>query len=94
MYEEILSELLDQANENIKKAAKECLEDTQKVVPVDTGNLKSTGKVVETSEGIAIVYDADYALEVHENPEGRGYKFVERTVNQNMPKYMKIIGGE
>lgn len=93
MYEAILNELLDEITENLYEASNQLLEDVKQIVPVQTGELKASGKVVKQQEGIAVVFDAPHALLVHENPNGRGYKFLERTVNDNLSKYHKIIGG-
>lgn len=94
MYEVILNELLDEIFENIEEAADQLLKDTKQIVPVQTGELKASGKIVKQKDGVAIVFDAPHALLVHENPNGRGYKFLERTVTENLNKYHKIIGGE
>lgn len=94
MYEAILNQLLDETYENMEEAANQLLEDTKKVVPVLTGALKASGKVVKEDTQIAVVFDAPHALMVHENPNGRGYKFLERTANQNLRHYHEIIGGE
>lgn len=48
-------------------AAEIILEASQKLVPVDTGRLKKSGHIEQNSEGTySIVYDAPYALFVHE----------------------------
>ena len=53
-------------NENLKIALK-ILDLAQTYVPVDTGYLKSRGRIIEESGGYAVIYDADYAKYVHEN---------------------------
>lgn len=94
MYEVFLNELLDEIYENIEEAADQLLKDTKQIVPVKTGELKKSGKIIKQQDGVAVVFDAPHALFVHENPNGRGYKFLERTVTENLNKYHKIIGGE
>lgn len=93
VYDDVLSELMDEARKGMRKAAETLLEDSNTVVPVMTGELKESGHIEETQDTVAVVYDADYALDVHENPEGRGYKWLERTADQNENKYVEIIAG-
>ena len=94
-YQSLCKKMIEQTRENIKEAANTCLEDTNKIVPVVTGDLKRSGKVVEVSQNeIDVVYDSDHALIVHENPYSRGYKFLEKTVDENLKKYIEIIGGD
>jgi hypothetical protein len=68
-----MSELLMKIDEmelgSKKKAhavANEILRRSQLKVPVKTGYLKSTGKVVPQEHGFSVLYDADYAIYVHE----------------------------
>lgn len=58
-----------------KFVADQILEVSQRLVPVDTGFLKSTGKVVKNSIGTySVVYTAPYAVYVHEIIDNR-HKF-------------------
>lgn len=92
MYENIVKALLEEARDNMQKAAKTCLEDAKDIVPVDTGELKQSGKtVIEDDDTIAVVFDAPHAIYVHEMPDQPGYKFLEKSVDQNHQKYDKII---
>lgn len=93
IYDNIAELLKQQAQTQIKEAAKECLHDINKVIPVDSGELKASGHIEETAEGISVVYDAEHAIYVHEIPTHSGYKFMERTVDQNRKKYESIIAG-
>lgn len=55
-----------------KNIAKKIFDLSQKYVPVDSGHLKSTGKIVKNSIGTySIVYSADYAVYVHEIVENK-----------------------
>lgn len=50
-----------------KFVADQILEVSQRLVPVDTGYLKSTGRVVKNSIGTySVIYTAPYAVYVHE----------------------------
>lgn len=77
------------------KIALEILDRAQAKVPVDTGFLKSTGKVVQVEDGFEVRYDADYAIYVHENleaqhPNGGQAKFLEEAFYEVMSE---VIGG-
>ena len=48
------------------KIALKILDRAQTKVPVDTGFLKSTGRVKQIKDGYQVVYDANYAIYVHE----------------------------
>lgn len=55
----------------MRKAAETLLKVSQPLVPVNTGALKASGKVVVKGTGFAavafVVYEAQYAVWVHEN---------------------------
>ncbi len=55
----------------LEKAAHVLLNASQKLVPVDTGELKKSGKVVVKGRGFSavayVIYEARYAVWVHEN---------------------------
>lgn len=91
MYQAIANALLEETKSNMKKAARKCLEDAKQVVPVDTGELKESGKIVTYQDNLEVVFDAEHAIYVHEMPSQPGYKFLEKSVNKNMAKYESII---
>ncbi len=91
---QIAEEIISGAIINQIKAAEELLNDANEIVPVVTGNLKDSGRVESNGNSVKVIYDADYAMYVHENPNGRGYKWLENTMINNMDKYIQIIGGE
>lgn len=77
------------------KIALEILDRAQQKVPVDTGFLKSTGRIVQLEDGFEVRYDADYAIYVHENleaqhPRGGQAKFLEEAFYEVMSE---VIGG-
>lgn len=94
MYKKYLSELTKQTQNNMKKAAQELLKDSKSCIPVVTGELAKSGKVVGDVNHIEVKFDADHALTVHENPRSKGHKFLEKTLIQNQSKYKRIIRGE
>lgn len=94
VYFELMDDFEEYTDENMRLAAEELLEDANEECPYDTGYLQSTGMVVKTSQGYEVVYTADYAIYVHENPNGKGYKWLERTADNNADKYESIMRGE
>lgn len=75
--------------------AYEILADSQEMCPVDTGFLRATGNVSEPefktdSVLIEIGYNADYALNVHENTTAKHTvgeaKFLEKAFNKHKKK--------
>ena len=67
VLDRIAAELGQNAREVVGEIAKDALELSQQIVPVDTGWLKSTGAVEleETGKALAIVaYEAEYAAYV------------------------------
>lgn len=58
--------IVDGINVRSLKIALAILDRAQQKVPVDTGFLKSTGKIVQLKDGYEVRYDAPYAVYVHE----------------------------
>lgn len=88
-----------------KKAANYLLKESQPLVPVDTGRLKNSGKVVEISNGYSVVYSTEnpttgynYAMIQHENLEynhevGQA-KYLEEPLRNNADKLISIVREE
>lgn len=49
--------------------AGEILADAQQGTPVDTGELRSSGRVVESGDGFQVVFDAGHSVYVHEGTQ-------------------------
>lgn len=64
----------------IEIVAREVFELAQTYVPVSSGNLKDSGSITLEDARAVIRYEAPYATEVHERPEGQGYKWLERAM--------------
>lgn len=70
----------------LEESAKDMLETSKDLVPVDTGALQASGHVEVSGDGdVRIVYDEDYAAIVHEkmklkHPSGQA-KYLEDAVN-------------
>ena len=79
------------ASQQLQAGANQVLQDSNSQVPVDTGNLRQSGKVVmeETPRKITaeIEYTEDYAVFVHENLEARhtngNAKFLQNAIVKN-----------
>lgn len=52
--------------EAVNEFMQRVFEDSQQLVPVDTGRLKASGRVEARGDEVAIVYDAPYAAVIHE----------------------------
>ena len=67
------SRLASGVEKGVKRAGLYLLAESQKLVPVDTGNLKASGVMRATGKGFNtnanVAYTAAYALFVHENTE-------------------------
>lgn len=91
MYKAIVNDLYNTLLKQNEKTARKCLEDANKAVPVDTGELLNSGKVVTKGNKSEVIYDAPHAIYVHEIPTHTGYKFLERTVDQNRQHYHQML---
>lgn len=88
-----------------KKAAEYLLNESQPLVPVDTGRLKESGEVVEIPKGYSVVYSTEnpetgynYAMIQHENLEyhhevGQA-KYLEEPLRRNADKLISIVREE
>jgi uncharacterized protein YyaL (SSP411 family) len=85
--------------EGLHKAAEAVLEAAQERVPVDTGELRSSGRVQVLDDGeAAVVFTADHAITVHEDleafhPEGEA-KFLERALAAQKKAALDAIAAE
>jgi hypothetical protein len=87
----------------IVKSAELLLKESRKVVPIDTGALYESSKVVESgrnwSKQATVEYRMPYALYVHEDPvpkhkPGKTYKYLENPLKLNKEKMRKILVAE
>ena len=83
----------DSASNAVEKAANELLKLSLLEVPVDTGLLKSTGKVSKGEKEGVVSYNTPYAVAVHERPSKKS-KYLERPFKSNVGKFKNIISGE
>lgn len=76
-----IQEKLTNASEMaLEEVARAIYEKSQEYVPVQTGNLRDSGSYTVKDARAVITYDADYALQVHENLNSRGAKYLERAI--------------
>lgn len=82
--------------EGINDAAEEIFNESQRRVPVDTGNLRSSGRIEPADERTLtaeISYGgtaADYALDVHE-AHATNSKYLEEPARQLAPNYKQHV---
>lgn len=58
-------------NKALGDAAETILNESNQLIPIDTGKLKSSGKVEKSKDRAMVIYDEDYAIYVHEDMEAR-----------------------
>ena len=81
------------------KIAQDILDDSNALVPVDSGNLQRSGEIyVDNQNKVQVYYTEDYAIYVHEDlstnhPNGEA-KFLEKSINKNKKKLEKAIAAE
>lgn len=67
-YDKLQKQLNNLANLDTRlasiKMAQKVFQESQTLVPVDKGDLKASGKVVEQGEGATVVYDSDHSAYV------------------------------
>ena len=74
--------------------------ESQKIVPIDTGNLKAGASTRPLSESaVQVGYEAEYALEVHENLQarrkgGKPAKFLQTAIQKNTRKILELIASK
>jgi hypothetical protein len=83
------------APEGLELAAEKLLAESRQRVPVATGELKDSGKVVMQDGAASVVYDAPHALSVHErldvrHPDGQA-KYLEEPMNQFGDKLLQTL---
>lgn len=87
----------------IKKMAAFFLRESNKIVPVDTGELQESGHLENSGTGsrteVDIVYDADHAVIVHEDLEaqhaaGTSAKYLEIAIRENKEQGQEILRKE
>ena len=88
----------DKIKKNIKNASKNglqeagqaYLEESNKIIPYDTGEARESGKVIQSEDSAYVSYDAPHVVKIHETPMnfqgGRKHKFLEDTMNNNPKK--------
>ena len=87
----------------VKRAGLLIQRESQKIVPVDTGNLKNGARTRAEGRGfdtkVTVSYQAAYAVFVHEDlnathKKGKTAKFLERAVKENYRKIRQTVRDE
>lgn len=91
------------ASRGLRKAAAFVLRESQKIVPVDTGALRASGRVVVEGEGFGtrctVSYNTDYAIYVHEDLNaahrpGKTAKYLVRVIVEQRDQIVRIAVDE
>lgn len=101
-----LERVVNNLNKHAKKIEKDTLDglfiaglkvqrDAQKLVPVDTGNLKGSAYTTKGDTTVTIGFTANYAIFVHENMEAHHKvgqaKFLEVALRNNQDEILRIL---
>jgi hypothetical protein len=94
--DEVASRLITTSRSARRNAADQLLQKTLPRVPIATGRLRSSGRVVDISTDSSVVsFDADYAYWVHEMLTNRHAvgeaKFLEQTLEDNRGALMRAL---
>jgi len=91
----------ERAMKALDRAANNILEEANRMVPLDTGNLMRSGdtSLGDTDLTATIFYDTPYATRLHEHPEynfqgGREGKWLERALNENHDRILAWMKSE
>lgn len=86
------------AADGLSRAAEMVLDESNKRVPIEDGDLRRSGKASEDREALAaaVSYDTDYAVIQHErikyrHDAGRSFKFLEQAATSNAARAGQII---
>ena len=86
------------ARNELEKIAAETLATAQRYCPRETGTLAESGKVIQTSEGAEVAFDAPYSIFVHERldvqHQNGGPKFLERATLEIAPTVAPRMAAE
>ena len=93
MYEELANEIINNTAEDIKKANLKVGQYATKTCPVRKGDLKASMQEIKIDNGYGILYPKSYAGIVHENPNSKGWKWLENAYIDNQNEIDDIAGG-
>lgn len=103
----IPDDIIREATQEIGSIVDDVFQESQERVPVQTGALKSSGKIESKVNEDEVIFEISYgdmtpnpktgfhteqyALEVHENPNSTGYKFLEVPYLNHLSAYREVI---
>ena len=80
---------------SLLQSGKDLLDESKRITPEDTGELKRQTDVVRDGDDVLVRYNTDYSLYVHEDLEKRHNngqsKFLETATNENAHKVFNNI---
>ena len=87
------------AESGLQHAAEHLLEESRRIVPIDTGILSKSGVASHEGTTAAVSYDTPYAVAVHEDmtaahQPGRQAKYLETPLNELHDKLLGIVADE
>ena len=80
--ENVSDDIAEDVIEATREVAAEMLAAAQERAPVVSGELRDSGRVVDAQDGAQVEFTAEYAAEVHENPESEGFRFLESVIDE------------
>lgn len=91
-----LNSLKDLDVKPISKVGAEVIFDrSQELVPVDTGELKESGDVVETGDGYAVEYTANHAIPVEFGTSNmRAQSYLRRAIDESQKEVLEAMAEE
>ena len=103
-FDKIVGGMEKEAKKAVYEVSGDLLNESVKLTPIDSGNLRKSGKITETNDRnnryVLSVSFGDsrvkYAAAVHEINKnyiepGTGWKYLERPLKQNANKYIKYL---
>lgn len=85
--------------EALKESAEHILDESNKIVPHDEGNLEGSGNTNVDGNTATVTYDASYALTQHEDmtlthKNGRQAKYLETALKENHKEVVRFIANK
>lgn len=97
--EEVMKKIFTQVLAEIEATAEKIFTESQAIVPVETGQLRDSGKVSKEVSGnsatVYVSYDTVYAVRQHEEPfahaPGKSFKYLEKPFNEIIPELLSKL---
>lgn len=95
-FDKVKADVADIASKAVQEAAEMILDESNKIAPIDEGDLIRSGSVSVDGTSANIFYDTPYAVRQHEDmtlqhKNGRRAKFLESAAKENADVAAKYI---